>query len=165
MSLSSVHISYILAGISDGEPWYYGRIPIRTWVELPSSYPRRKSGQIFILRKNESGHDRPISDLASKLDVRGPVRLRHNLLSRFILLHHYPPIILQQQTQSEMLSGPYRICGSSVDSHSIENRVYGRSLTRTPKNSITLVPIVCPDQRRPPHFLNVPTVFSCTRRK
>ena len=72
MSLSSVHISYILAGISDGEPWYYGRIPIRTWVELPSSYPRRKSGQIFILRKNESGHDRPISDLASKLDVRGP---------------------------------------------------------------------------------------------
>ena len=72
VSSHSVHISYILAGISDGEPWYYGRIPIRTWVELPSSYARWGSGQIFILRKNESGHDRPVSDLASKLDVRGP---------------------------------------------------------------------------------------------
>ena len=26
----------------------------------------------FIIRKNESGHDRPVFDLASKLDVRGP---------------------------------------------------------------------------------------------
>ena len=73
VSSRSVHISYILGGISDGEPWYYGRIPIRTWVGLPSSHARRKSGQIFILRKNESGHDRPVFDLASKLDVRGPV--------------------------------------------------------------------------------------------
>ena len=72
VSSRSVHISYILGGISDGEPWYYGRIPIRTWVGLPSSHARRKSGQIFILRKNESGHDRPVFDLASKLDVRGP---------------------------------------------------------------------------------------------
>ena len=78
---------------------------------------------------------------------RARVRIRHNLLSRFILFHHYPPIVLQQPTRSEMLSGLYPICGSSADGHSIENRVRGRPPTRTPQNSITLAPVICPDQR------------------
>ena len=68
-----------------------------------------------------------------------------NLLSRFILFHHYPPIVLQQLTQSEMLSRPYCICGSSADSHSIENCIRGRPPTHTPQNSTTLAPVICPD--------------------
>ena len=65
-----------------------------------------------------------------------------------MLLHHYPPVILQQQTQSQMLSGPYRICGSSADSHSIENRIHGRSLARILHKIQSLwPPIIRPDQR------------------
>ena len=46
-----------------------------------------------------------------------------------------------------MLSRPYRICGSSADSHGIENRVRDRPPTRTPQNSITLAYVIRPDQR------------------
>ena len=63
VSTRSIHISYTIEGISNGEPWYYGRIPIRTWVELPSSYARQKSGQTFILLYGKTNPDMTVQFL------------------------------------------------------------------------------------------------------